>query len=129
MVRMDSMIGVARIGVSTVNLSFGYSEKQKDSAPDVVQLVKIGLKDGRGEENIMTRSEGKVIFPALIDKGMDGHLEIALKGSRGVIIEEYYEHQIRIGNIQIYKEELEDVITVLKEAKKILEEKQEQNER
>ena len=77
----------------------------------------------------MTRSEGKVIFPALIDKGMDGHLEIALKGSRGVIIEEYYEHQIRIGNIQIYKEELEDVITVLKEAKKILEEKQEQNER
>lgn len=48
MIRMDSTIGVARIGASTVNLSFGYSEKQRDGAHDAVRAVKIGWKDGRG---------------------------------------------------------------------------------
>ena len=71
----------------------------------------------------MIRSNEKVIFPAIINKHLNGHIEIKMKGSRGVVIEVYNENNEITERAGILREELGDVIKALKEAEAILKEK------
>ena len=78
--------------------------------------------------NEMTQNDKKVIFPAIINKHLNGHIEIKMKGSRGVVIEVYNENNEITERAGIFREELDDVIKALREAKAILDIEEEYNE-
>ena len=72
----------------------------------------------------MIRSERKVTFPVLIDKDLGGSIEVILGESYGRVTIMQRCGQEVTGKVRIYKEELDDVIAALIEAKKRLEEKE-----
>ncbi|MCD6124648.1 hypothetical protein J7J62_05700, partial [bacterium] len=84
-------------------------------------MAKESEKDG------VVQNKGKGIFPAIIKKVPFGYLRINLGRNRVSITAFTDEEGNEEAGIAIFAEELSDVISVLKEAKKILEEKEEQN--